>query len=67
MIHMARAFEGTQNWGAEGILYRVMKLKSSIVSKGRESGNIISQKNIQFGHFVSDTCSNYLSCTKCSW
>ena len=34
--------------GAEGILYRVIKLKNPIVSKGRESGNMFSQKNFEF-------------------
>ena len=48
-----RASEGTQSstaWGAEGILYRVIKLKNPIVSKGsyREPRNILSQKNFQF-------------------
>ena len=34
----SRVSEGTQYWGTEGILCRVVKLK--IVAKGRVSGNI---------------------------
>ena len=45
---MSRVSEGTQYWGAEGILYRVIKLKNPMVSKGRESGNTLSQKKFSF-------------------
>ena len=39
---ITRASEDSQYCWAEGILYRVMKLKNPIVSKGRESGNTLS-------------------------
>ena len=43
-----RASEGTQYWGAEGILCGVMKLKDPIFAKGREYGNMLSQENLSF-------------------
>ena len=61
----ARASEGTQYWGAEGILCGVKKLKNLILSKGSEYENMSSQENFEFhsGSFVSDTCGNYSSCS----
>ena len=48
--HRTRASEGPQYWGAEGILYGVMKLKYLIIiyAKGRECGNMLSQKDFEF-------------------
>ena len=42
----ARASEGTQYWGAEGILCGVKKLKNLIFAKGREYENMPSQENV---------------------
>ena len=44
----ARVSEGTQYWGAEGILCRIMKLKNPIITVGRASGNMLSQENFEF-------------------
>ena len=48
IARISRVSEGLQYWGAEGILYRVMKLENLMVSKVRESGTILSQKIFQF-------------------
>ena len=46
MYIVARASEGLSTGGAEGILYRVMKLKNPIVSKGIGSLEIYSPRKI---------------------
>ena len=44
----ARASEGIQYWGTEGILCGVKKLKNLIFAKGREYENMSSQENFEF-------------------
>ena len=40
--------KGTQYWGAEQVLYKVMKLNNSIDVKSRESGTITQQEMFEF-------------------
>ena len=47
-VEDARVPEGNQYWRTEEILCKAIKLKNTIVAKGRESGSMLCQESFEF-------------------